>query len=183
MHPTKPEHVPTVLNFWAFGLRRTALKPLVIVGLIASPAQADWQYAKWGETPDEVVEASSGKAHRVEAKQSGTIVYETVQLAAASHQAGSRIFDVKFIFRNNRLTSTNLTLLGEPLGCYALETDLTGLYGEPLSKSNGSTGDILSRNWSDRQHNNKIAFIFVTYSSRGCFVNYTPLQSEETSGL
>ncbi len=40
---------------------------VIAVGLAFSTtaANADWQYTKWGMTPDQVIEASTGQAERI----------------------------------------------------------------------------------------------------------------------
>ncbi len=160
----------------------------VLLGLagimIASPAHADWQYAKWGATPDAVIAASGGKAQPIPVGERSKYDNGLEGLVSGTHTAGSRTFAVKFVFRENRLVNVHLALkYTTPSECYALETDLTGLYGNPLSKSNGSGDDMLSRKWADRQNNNQIAFFFATFSSDACFIDYSPINSAQTEGL
>ncbi|PXA98168.1 hypothetical protein DMC47_10000 [Nostoc sp. 3335mG] len=112
--------------------------------LWATPALADWQYTKWGMTPDEVVAASGGTVHRV-ARQSGA--QDTEVEVEGSYVAAGVEFEVKFLFvgDGSGLAVVELTSKA-PMKCYDLKRPLDERYGPALGAriSNGAMYD-----WQD----------------------------------
>jgi hypothetical protein len=100
--------------------------------LIAPPAaHADWQYTKWGMTPDQVVAASGGKAKLLPAKQRPRIPpLETA--ASGEFQDGALELRTTFSFNTDGggLACVFYGLTSHD-GDEAFKTGLISRYGQP----------------------------------------------------
>lgn len=155
--------------------------PLCVVAvLFSAPAFADWQFTRWGMTPDQVVAASKGAARLATeeetARLDGPRQKQRRTLAVGSHTAAGIAFSVRFVFENNRLVlvSTGVT---RPEDAEPLRQALLMQYGQPAFVSRVSV--LTQLGWSDRGRGNKVELI-QTRSGDGSSVNYSPLSS---SGL
>ena len=74
-----------------------AVGALLIVFTCA--AFADWQYTKWGMTVDEVIDASGGKATKID--DSGRDSEDQKTMATAPFIAGDFVFEANFMFSRN----------------------------------------------------------------------------------
>lgn len=81
---------------------RLAVAALAMAGL-ATPALADWQYTKWGMSPDEVITAANGTAQKVKDEKDKR-VRKLPRLATGKASEGKVNFDVEFFFLDNKLS-------------------------------------------------------------------------------
>jgi hypothetical protein len=158
---------------------------LIATGLCAhgSPSCADWQYTKWGMTPEQVIAASGGKAkrpgpafvasHKDVSPVSGAFVLPSGEKAV-----------VNFDFVENRLASVTL-LAFERYG-----TDLPLLlrqtYGAPIYRET-SPGALSSETteWRSEKHNQHVQLYELrqdpNYTARS--ITYRPTFEPNQGGL
>ncbi|MDB5575300.1 MAG: hypothetical protein JWR80_476 [Bradyrhizobium sp.] len=155
---------------------------LAVVSFIASiaaglPARADWQYAKWGMTPAEVLAASAGKASTFTSQVTGKIAVKL----KAPHNAGDYEFQALFGFDagTDKLSSVQLILLGASK-CDALRDELIVKYGSPVRVTSSS----LSKDaiWLDKGDNNRVAINNIGPGTV-CSLEYSSLSSSSHQGL
>lgn len=111
--------------------------------LATSPALADWQYTKWGMTPEQVVAASKGAATATtdeERRQFSTTDGKSVALVKARYTSGSYQFDVHFLFDDGKLSLVSLNLDESDEGLLA--GDLTAKYGPPIDHSRSDIVEV-----------------------------------------
>jgi len=109
----------------------------VIVLLAATwPAAADWQYAKWGMTVDQLAAASKGQMKRCGAACDKQTTSTETALLYSPYQSGEFPFTAFAFFDNQskKLAYMNLRLDDSSKG-YALIAALKAKYGEPASGS------------------------------------------------
>ncbi len=151
----------------------------ILACVLGGPAFADWQYAKWGMTPAEVIEASAGKAIRDDkpaANEQGDIIK-----LRAQHSAGDYQFVVFFKFdqRADKLTAVQLLLLN-PARCDALRDELIAKYGSPARTASSSLSKETT--WLGANNNNRIAIIDLGAGAL-CSLEYSALSSSSRKGL
>lgn len=110
------------------------MRPLLILTLLmlAVPVHGDWQYMRWGMTPDEVTKASSNATQPYTSADSRNVrpgLNATPQLVAPG-SAGDYRFRAFFYFDSaGKLTAVDL--LGEAGDARAVLGDLRAKYGTP----------------------------------------------------
>lgn len=157
---------------------RAKLFSFGLVALAASsPALADWQYTKWGMSPDEVTSASKGKAYRITETPGSS--YEGMTAAnTGSYQIGQINLPVKFFYIDDKLSMVMLS--GENDGlCYALRTVLDEQYGEPRSRSDRIVYEVF--HWIDSDRGNRVQL--TAFKNSSCSIYYFPLNSGPETGL
>lgn len=135
--------------------------------LFVSCAGADWQYTKWGMTPEQVVRASKGAAvtNTDRMLDAGEIRTQLV----APYQSQGFAFRASFMFGpDNKLRSVQLAL--QNASCPALVGSLTNTYGPQQSKSRSSI--VKFDRWWDQKNGNDVVYSEIGSS---CFVQYGPL--------
>lgn len=155
--------------------------PLFVVALlIAAPAHADWQYSRWGMTPDQVIAASKGAARIPTAAEAAALngprQTQRPTLAVAEHSAAGIRLSVRFVFDNGRLALV-ATEVTRPTDAEPLRQALMMQYGQPAFVSR--TSFMTHLGWSDRERGNKVEFLH-TRTGAGSSVAYSPLSG---SGL
>ena len=110
------------------------IKPIVVLITASfctygSPTRADWQYTKWGMTPEQVVAASGGKAKRPDAAFLATHTDVSPVTGIFVLPSGERA-SVNFDFVVNRLAS--VTLLAFEKSGVNLPVLLRQTYGAPI---------------------------------------------------
>ncbi len=123
----------------------------------ASPALADWQYAKWGMSPKQLVAASKGKAKRGNGEAGDRVEREQVGALGTYGNANGQ-FTTIFYFRDNKLNQINLKMTGDDRDkrCERMFNDFTTKYGEPDASSiEGVTS------WKDYQGKNIVRLIHL----------------------
>lgn len=153
----------------------------IVAALLASPlwvlpAQADWQFTKWGMTPEEVITASNGVAkHNDDSQIRSRSPVDGSQSAIVSmpYSTDSFSFEVNFLFKDNHLSSVDLNMTqGDNLNLKAALRSKYGPGGNGASES-GRGNDW----WTDTDH------IALMVAGRLAFLSYTPRDSSNTKGL
>ncbi len=157
------------------------------------PSFADWQYTRWGMTPDEVVAASNGAASKPQIappKKGRAVDDETVK---GTYETPSFKFSVGFVFENDKLAAVRLKPM--PIDkIYDVGSQLASIYGKPIydrdERTSGGICFLTNRKWRDEKAGNEIS-----YSSYACIktnisnksliggVSYTPIRSSKSTGL
>jgi len=117
-------------------------------------ALADWQWTKWGMSPEEVVSASREKARLAtddeKEKQSVSAGSKVTQLmlAVSEHDSGDLRFRVLFLFDpvSRQLMCVRLDP-GRSTTAARLRSDLIGVYGKPVDEKRDN---IVSGIWIAR---------------------------------
>src|SRR5688500_6459757 len=102
--------------------------------LLTTNARADWQYTRWGMTPDEVLAASNGKAQRTDpgrGREGEILPPGTGHLAKAETKISGVWFHTGFIFRKGRLAHVQLSARCSEGESREIEDQLRLEYGEP----------------------------------------------------
>jgi len=135
---------------------------------------ADWQYTRWGMSPEQVIKSSKGKAK----PYSGTMPDVRVQ---GEYQSGAFHFRVNFAFRPNgkQLSEVELVPLDNST-CHSLKLNLEGKYGQPVSTEANEYLERQEFRWHDKKQNNLV--IFASYPKM-CFLNYKQLSTNDSKGL
>jgi hypothetical protein len=156
--------------------RTIVLIGVVLASLSAAHASADWQYTKWGMTPEQVIEASGGSATWISPPdpplRSGRQL-----LVKSPYSAGQLHFSVTFVFAlpERHLAQVNMTLKGDDADADLLGQSLVAKYGVPRRGEDDGYPGLL---WRDEAGNN---LVFVP--SGMAMVVYKPLRKLETNGL
>jgi hypothetical protein len=153
-----------------------------------SPVKADWEYTKWGMTPQEVVSASGNLT-----KQGSDLRPDSdgnVSKLVAPYRNGKFLFEAQFGFDvADRLASVTLVLkdksasmdmgaetdLNKNQGqCSDLQMSLSTAYGPPQG---GGTADMLysMKTWQDQKNKTNVNYT-VLYGT-GCYVQYSAIKS------
>ena len=156
----------------------------------ASAAKANWEYAKWGMTPQQVASASDNQT------KAGSDLHPdsdgNVSQLVASYQSGKDLFEAQFGFDPaDKLASVTLVLDDKSASmemdmdmasdmkmdhgpCRDLRTSLEVTYGRPQG---GGTADMLYtiETWQDQKNSNNVKYT-VLYGT-GCFVQYSAIKA------
>lgn len=147
--------------------------------LLASPAYADWQYTRWGMTPEQVTAASSGKV--TVGPGDPQEEYPSAKIGASGdYSNGEFSFKAKFYFANGKLVDVRLKLVSADLvgDGYKIKNALDGRYGKPFSESGGLMPIIT---YQDAENNNRIDLVMI--GNRSTMLEYRPLRDASSSGL
>jgi hypothetical protein len=135
------------------------LKAILAIALLvsASPAIGDWQYAKWGMTPDQLVAASNGKAELGNGSDGDGVENEQVG-AVGTYESSEGPYRTVFYFRNGRLNQIVMQLKGDDTQtrCRSVLTNLKSTYGEP----DPTSSDYIT-NWKDRAGANIVKLVNI----------------------
>jgi hypothetical protein len=127
------------------------------LSLWTPPAQADWQYTKWGMTPAEVIRASNGKA-TANADQGKNTDIGKVKLAA-SYQAKDIVLKAYFQLDEDDKLSLVLLDVIEPSNCYKVESLLSQFYGK--DEYDSEVLNISIKRWRDVNNGNIVSYWYV----------------------
>src|ERR1700728_662879 len=153
----------------------------------ASTANADWEYTKWGMTPQQVVSASKNLTRE------GSDLHPdsdgNVSKLIAPYQSGKLHFEAQFGFdAADKLASVTLVLsdksasmdmdMGSDMNmdrgpCGDLQASVHAAYGPPQG---GGTADMLYsiETWQDQKNKNNVTYT-VLYGT-GCYVQYSAIK-------
>jgi hypothetical protein len=150
--------------------------------LMPTAALADWQYTKWGMSPEDVVAASNGKAHLVPEAEAAKTLHSSeyvIPLAKGDHSANGEKFSVMFDFTRQakRLQTVTLTAT-DPSRCYIYKRMLLNKYGAPIDTERGPTEGL---KWRDLPSGNAIDWIPAT--PRICLIQIEPINSDFTNSM
>jgi hypothetical protein len=153
-------------------------KSIVVIGavFVAMPADAHWQFTRWGMTPAQVVAQSKATLERVDPSSDTEMPYGTKEVSGTYDSSG-RTLKASFWFKAGKLNRVNLSSEDEDT-CFSLRRDLVSVYGNAASRSGGM---IATNVWSDRSKGNRVQF--SNWGTGGCSVIYSPLATGASSGL
>ena len=140
------------------------MKCIIAAGLCAamlsiSPAQANWEWTRWGTTPEQVLAASKGKAVRLsdqQVKDESSFLNARCRLQMPGpYTVGGITFDkVNFCFDNSGLSSVNLRASEDAFG--AVDRALRSALGAPVAAEGGS---LPSRMFNDPKKGNTLRLV------------------------
>jgi hypothetical protein len=159
----------------------------------ASAAKADWEYTKWGMTPQQVIAASKNVA-----KEDSTDLSPdsdgNVTKVVAPFKAGKFPFRAEFGFdAADKLSSVTLVLYDKSAGldthlqlhgeagavadadlgiCHDLDTAVNFAYGEPLYT--GANHIYAIEKWVDEKSKNNVKYTALV--EVGCYVQYSVIK-------
>jgi hypothetical protein len=161
---------------------------LALVCCGASAAKADWEYTKWGMTPQQVVSAAKNRT-----KKSSDLHPDSdgnVTKLVAPYQSGKFSFEAQFGFdAADRLSSVTLVLNDKSAGmdmdmgadmnmdqgvCHDLQVSVKTTYGPP--QGGGSAHMQYSiETWQDQKNKNNVTYTVL--DGVGCYVQYSAIKS------
>ena len=126
------------LCYKVFGERTVMTKTLLAwlmlgAALWPNAAGANWQYTKWGMTPQQVQSAAKGKLSPITAADS-CLACASVPLLAGDYAVGGQVFRVRFEFDDGKTLSKVVLAMqstGRTWGCNDLFDSLSLKYGAP----------------------------------------------------
>ena len=150
----------------------------------------DWEYTKWGMTPQQVVSASKNLA--TEDSDPRPDSDGNVTKLVAPYQSGKFSFEAQFGFdATDRLASVTLVLNDRSAGmdmdagagadtnmdhgvCYDLRVSVNTAYGPP--QGGGSAHMLYGiETWQDQKNKNNV--IYTVLDGVGCYVQYSAIKS------
>lgn len=150
----------------------------VFIGVLTGSAHADWQYSKWGMSPEEVTTASEGlaiKPVKPDKYDDGLVIH----LLSAPYETGRFKFESKFWFDN---TNSNLVMVQLDLQdinkCGLLRRELSDIYG---ASEIGLSKLVNDDKWRDEDNGNIITL--TSYDGAFCTLDYKPIVEPGKSGL
>jgi hypothetical protein len=150
----------------------------------AFSTHADWQYTKWGMTPEEVI-AAAQKAGEEPPKW---ITDEAEKnnyhaLLKGAYHSGKYVFTAYFHFNDDtkRFESFTLYLQDIEIG-FSLFHDMVKLYGKPytVDRTLASVGWIITK-WHTTS--DEIAYVDILTSNKGVRLHYAPRVTADNAGL
>lgn len=142
------------------GLRPSLPFAIVCAAVVlAAEARADWEYTRWGMTPDEVVAASRGAARLGAPPKGKTYLPKLIGRALGTHQVDGARFDAYFHFDSaNALAKVALERTGGT-ECGVLLNGLNDRFGPPI-KSHRQSFAIIEQ-WRDSRGGNVVNYIEI----------------------
>jgi hypothetical protein len=166
--------------------------PGIVLALVccgASAAKADWEYTKWGMTPQQVISASKNltrESSDLHPDSDGNITK-----LVAPYQSGKLSFEAQFGFdATDRLSSVTLVLKDKSAGmdmdmgadmknmdkgrCHDLQVSVRTAYGPPQG---GGSAHMQYRidTWQDQNNKNKVTYTVL--DGVGCYVQYSAIKA------
>ncbi|CUW88598.1 exported hypothetical protein [Agrobacterium genomosp. 2 str. CFBP 5494] len=138
-----------------------------IASVAAVPAHASWEYAEWGMSPEQVVQASKGAAK----KPSKADEYDDPDIShllSAPARIGKAKGTAKFNFSAAGTLDTVRIAFPDPKTCSAVRKTLTAEYGKPRA-SEGSGGNYYV--WAKTKEGNRI--VLSSYPEIWCFAQFS----------
>ena len=130
---------------------RSLLTAIVLLVLLASEARANWEYTKWGMTPNQVVRASRGSVEVVPKAARYRDDVEHWEIAArGTFVSGSLTLDVEFTFnlKNRGLRCVLYNATGDQVP--VLKDKMLKANGPPAKESNAGGATKLVWNTPDK---------------------------------
>jgi hypothetical protein len=125
---------------------------------LAAGARADWEYTRWGMTPEQVVAASRGVVRLGAPPQGKT--YEGLEgRALGAHRTDGAAFDAYFHFdQAGELAKVALERTGGT-ACAALHGRLMARFGKPEKSTRTNFATI--ETWRDAPRGNLVRYVLV----------------------
>ena len=156
--------------------------------ICSSAAKADWEYTKWGMTPQQVASASRNltrKGSDLHPDSDGNVTK-----LVAPYRSGKFSFEAQFGFdAADRLSSVTLVLNDKSAGmdmdmgadmnmdqgvCHDLQVSVKTTYGPP--QGGGSAHMQYSiETWQDQKNKNNVTYAVL--DGVGCYVQYSAIKS------
>jgi hypothetical protein len=140
-------------------------------------AHADWQYARWGMSPEHVIAASKGVAVRVESPavaRNGERV-----LLTAPYATNNILFVAQFWFAAGEPKLARVSLAAQyAADCPNVGSVLSGTYGAPQVVASGPPSSL---RWRSDATGNFVAF--SQYGDTRCVLDYYPIPVPGPPGL
>jgi len=139
----------------------------VILFALVSGASADWEYTRWGMTPEQVAAASKGMVKVLPANARNTQGLANLQEAAAgTHKDGNLLLDVRFSFNTgtNGLDCVTYALRNAAQNALLKDT-LTKRYGPPQKQGGIPDIGLEETSWTKADD-----IDFATVKGRGAVV-------------
>lgn len=134
-------------------------------------ATADWQYTRWGDTPEQVQRASAGMVAPYNDRKRDTPLLSAK--LAGMYKAGSTIFTAYFSFdKDDHLAAVDLQA-ERGVNCDLVVFELTKSYGPPQDRSPHGL-----MKWWDKNNGNVV--IYTNYGS--CAIRYLPFVAAGRAG-
>lgn len=159
--------------------------------LYSLPAVADWQYTKWGMSLSELSTLKDKHFYTTTTKEQNSGKFQFgVPLAKTIYMAMGTVFDVNFLFLDDRLTGVVLRMEDLSTAERVLSA-LDNQYAEPvrsLSKFDAATDcKTIDKSWRDTERQNVVSFYLfncVNQSVRSSYrVLYRPILNKAMTGL
>lgn len=163
---------------------------LALACLGASAAQADWEYTKWGMTPQQV--ASAAKKLTKASSDLHPDSDGNVTKLIAPYRSGKFSFEAQFGFNAaDRLSSVTLVLkdkfagmdMGMDMGagmnmdhggCHDLLATVKTTYGPPQGGRSAHMQYVIET-WQDRKNRNNVTYTVL--DGVGCYVQYSAIKA------
>ena len=149
----------------------------------ALPAAGDWQYTRWGMSPDQVMEASKGQLKRCDQTCEGQNTKADAARLFGNYRAGEFSFTTFAMFnkQTNKLSLIILELQQKEKGLSLIGSVRTK-YGEPSTKN--VTAMMSFYVWRDAKDQISIIAIGLNHSSfNDVSLRYQPRITESNKGL
>lgn len=145
--------------------------------LLPISAHADWQYARWDMSPEQVIAASKGVAARLE---NPAIARNGERALLTAPYATNNIpFVVYFWFAVGEPKLVRVSLGTQyPADCPIVRSHLSGIYGAPQVSDLGPPSSL---RWRGDATGNFIAF--SQYGDARCVLDYYPISNPWPRGL
>ena len=166
--------------------------PGIVLALVccgASAAKADWEYTKWGMTPQQVISASKNltrESSDLHPDSDGNITK-----LVAPYQSGRFSFEAQFGFdATDRLSSVTLVLKDKSAGmdmdmgadmknmdkgrCHDLQVSVKTAYGPPQGGGSAHMQYSIDT-WQDQNNKNKVTYTVL--DGVGCYVQYSAIKA------
>ncbi len=163
---------------------------LAFVCLGASAAKADWEYTKWGMTPEQVAGAAKHGAKKSSDPSPDSNGYIT--RLVAPYKSGKFSFEAQFGFdAADKLSSVTLVLkdkragadmgmdmggMDMPMdqgGCHDLLASVKSAYGPPQGGGSAHMQYTIET-WRDQKSQNNVTYTVLNQS--GCYVQYSVIK-------
>ncbi|MGE0725312.1 MAG: hypothetical protein AB7O45_13115 [Alphaproteobacteria bacterium] len=147
-----------------------------LAACISFPALADWQYTRWGMSPAEAIEASSGALRApTDAERRGLRRQDRIEPGAiGTYEVGGLAYSVDLGFdERGKLALVALKLLDWGRR-HEVQDSLIGTYGAPIESRRDSYG--VDEAWRDAARGNLVR-LYVAPAIRSLTVLYSPLGS------
>jgi hypothetical protein len=145
-------------------------------------AGANWQYTKWGMTPEQVQSAAKGKLSPV-ATPNACAGCASVALLAGDYEVGGQVFRARFEFADGKslsMVALAIPSTGRTWGCNEVFDKLALRYGAPAWQA-PLTGDgsLPNARWLDSRDRNTVFFNDISLQTGMCEIQYSPLGSSK----